>query len=544
LNKGILYTIKHLESSAEVRLRQADVNLPLFLLPNGPNQKENQAMKFYGWVGKYLDVDLTHRTVTVETLDPEFARNNVGGLGFGLSILSEEIAPGGDAFEPSSPIVFATSPVTATDVPTSGGYIVINQSPLSQSISRSEANGFFGLRLKSAGFDYIVIRGKADQPVYLWVHDDQAEIKDASAVWGKGSHETEAMLKAEVGERNASVASIGQAGENMVRYASINSDFGHSATRGGPGAVMGSKNLKAVVAFGKREMEVHDPVRTKLLVDEWVKTVKSYETIKSGAAEDLSLDRQTVTKPCYKCPINHCRWIYLADQRYGLSRVDKPEPDTLEGFTEYLGITDLDQMLWLHDQADDYGMDVKSLFMAINLMMQAYDNELINLDQLGGVNLKYGDAEATSKLMRQIAYREGFSQVLGEDLRTITQTIGGEAASLVKDVKGMGIPLKESRAAAVKEESWRPSPEVMAQLQSLKVLMDVFVICGLPGPLTSVPPGLMVETLSAITGVDYTLDEFNQILAEIQLKTGSPNSKGVQSPREPSKEHSDGKSCC
>ena len=243
-------------------------------------------MEFFGWIGKFLSIDLTHKTIKTEALDPDFAKKYVGGLGFGEKIIYDEVLPGMDAFDPDTPIVFTTGPVTATDVPSSGAYVVVTHSPLTNTICQAEANGFFGFRLKAAGFDYVIVRGKAEKPVYLWIHDGQAEIRDASTVWGKGIHETEEKLKAEVGEKNASVACIGQAGENLVRYASIGSDYGHNAASGGPGAVMGSKNLKAIVAFGNQQARVHDPVRTKQLVEEWVKSVTGNE-VAMGMAQYL-----------------------------------------------------------------------------------------------------------------------------------------------------------------------------------------------------------------------------------------------------------------
>lgn len=547
-------------------------------------------MEWYGWVGKYLSVDLTHKTVKTETLDPDFARKYVGGLGFGLKFLYDESKPGMDAFDPETPLVFATGPVCATDAPASGGYLVITHSPLTNTVCQAEANGFFGYRLKAAGFDFIVIRGKAEKPVYLWVHDDMAEIRDASAVWGKGTHETEKLIKAEVGEKNASVASIGQAGEHLVRYASINSDFGHSASSGGPGAVMGSKNLKAIAAFGIREASVFDPERTKQMVTEWIENVNGNEVTKGFAeygtavglpmynqigdlttnnlttnlyayADEISgvgihTSHRTVVKPCYKCPLNHCHWTYFNDEKYGFVRADEPEFEGMAGFGSNWGIHDVDQILWINHLADDYGMCLKSLSFVVSLVMECYEKELIGPEQLGGLEMRFGNGEAAAELMRKIAYREGIGNLLGENLRTIAETIGGEAVNMVVEIKGGGIQMHDQRslwgfllASAVSDFSATVSSGIInlfppveigfnepipggsrdhqaygtAHMVPPGILMDVFVVCGFPGPLLGTPTKIMVDTLSAITGVNYSMDEFKKAMYRIQSLARSFN---------------------
>jgi aldehyde:ferredoxin oxidoreductase len=540
-------------------------------------------MEWYGWMGKYLSVDLTHKTVKVEDLDPDFARKYVGGLGFGMKILYDESKPGMDAFDPEIPLIFATGPVGATDAPASGGYLVITQSPLTNTVCQAEANGFFGYRLKAAGFDFVVFRGKAEKPVYLWVHDDTAELRDASKLWGKGTHETEELIKAEVGEKNASVASIGQAGESLVRYASINSDFGHSASSGGPGAVMGSKNLKAIAAFGNRQARVYDPERTRKMVAAWVDSVNGNEAAKGlgeyGTAVGLPLYNQigdlptnnlttnvfpyadeisgvgihsthkTLVKPCYKCPINHCHWTYFNDPKYGLERADEPEYEGMAGFGSNWGIHDVDQILWLNHLADDYGMCLKSLTFVVGLMMECYEKELIGPEQLGGLNLRFGNGDAAAELMHKIAYREGIGKLLGENLRTIAETIGGEAVNMVVEVKGAGIQVHDQRsiwgtllASAICDFSATicsgglinlfPQPEVgfnepipgdsrenqawvTAQTIPQGMMGDVFVVCGFPGSFFGVPSQIMVDTLSAITG-EYNLEEFKRAMYRIE----------------------------
>ena len=526
-------------------------------------------MEYFGWNGKVLNVDLTNRVVNTEPLDLDMAKKYVGGLGFGLKVVYDEVKPGMDAFDPATPIVFTTGPVTATDVPSSGAYVVVTKSPLTNTLSQAEANGFFGYRLKLAGYDYVVIRGKAEKPVYLWINNDQVEIRDASHVWGLGTHETEEILKAEAGGKNVSVASIGPAGENLVRYACIQNDFGHSASSGGPGAVMGSKNLKAIVASGNQHPRISDPERAKKLIAEWVDAVNKNEgaqgTKAYGTAGGLSFynqigdlttnnlttnlcdyagdidgvairtRRETTVKPCYKCPINHVHWINLPCEKHGMTKFEEPEFEGMAGFGSNLGVKDMDEIFYLNHLADDYGMCLKTLAFVISLAMECYEKGLLTQEQLGGLDLKFGNSEAAAQLIQMIGRHEGIGVLFGENLRTIAETIGGEAVNMVVEINGGGIQVHDFRSlwgfllsSAVSDFSATyissninvfPLPEIgydtpldpgkrddqaiaTAKTIPQQLLMDVLIICGFPGPTVGIPAKLMVETLSAVTGVE------------------------------------------
>lgn len=540
-------------------------------------------MEYYGWMGKILHIDLTNEVVRTEALDLEMARKYVGGLGFGVKILYDEVLPGMDAFDPEVPIVFTTGPLTATDVPSCGSYVVIAKSPLTNTIAQAEANGFFGLRLKSAGYDAVVVRGKAKKPVYLWINNDQVEIRDASNVWGHNTHETEELLKTETGAKNASVACIGAAGENLVRYAAIESDFGHIASSGGCGAVMGSKNLKAIVAFGNQKPQIADPERTKEILVGWKQaivgahftpTLKQFGTggmmqwlneigdlptknlttnvfpeVKEIDGVAIRTKLETSVKPCYKCPINHVHSVQLPQDKHGGMKVEEPESEGLVALGSNLGISDLVELLYLHDIADADCMDIKTLGFVISLCMECYEKGVITKEQLDGIDLTWGNSEGAAQLMHKISHREGVGALLGENLYTIAETFGGEALNMVVSVKGAGIHVHDIRSmwgftlthaitdfggtTSGSNVEFGPDLEIgfdhaldpgkrddhaIAAMRSIpaKLFMDVASVCAYNFGTNGVPLEVGVEALAAITGVDFTKEEFEQAMYRIE----------------------------
>lgn len=207
--------------------------------------KDKILVLFYVWLlGKILRVNLSDGTIKEETFNEEFAKKWLGTRGFGIYFLLKEMDPKIDPFSPENKLIFATGPLTGTSAPTGGRYMVITKSPLTGYIAMANSGGYFGAELKFAGWDAIIVEGKADHPVYIYINDENVEIRDASKVWGKLVSETERMLKEEVGDKHVQIASIGPAGENKVRFAAVMNNGHRAAGRGGVGAVMGSKNLK------------------------------------------------------------------------------------------------------------------------------------------------------------------------------------------------------------------------------------------------------------------------------------------------------------
>src|SRR5215510_573271 len=213
----------------------------------------------YGWTGTVLRVDLTTKQVTKEPLREDWARDFVGGRGLGARYLSEEVNPQVDPFSPENKLIFATGPLTGTNASCGSRYMVVTKGPLTNAITTSNSGGHWGPELKAAGYDMIILEGRASSPCYLWIYDDQVEIRDAGHLWGKTIWETEEDLRKELAVPDAIVASIGPAGEKLVRFAAILNDLHRAAGRSGVGAVMGSKNLKAIAVRGTGGVRVADP---------------------------------------------------------------------------------------------------------------------------------------------------------------------------------------------------------------------------------------------------------------------------------------------
>src|SRR5512139_2528450 len=235
----------------------------------------------YGYRGRILHVDLTNRKIEVEEKDDTFYRTYLGGRGIGYHYLIKEVSPRIDAFSPDNLLVLATGVMTGSPIAASCRFAAVGKSPLTGTAAESEAAGFFGPELKMAGFDAVVFRGRAEQPVYLWVTEGMAEIKDASHLAGQGAREVEDTIRQEMGSKRIRVAQTGLAGMNLVRFANITNNLGHFNGRDGFGALMGSKNLRAVAALGKDKIQLSDPEFLRQTAKDYAATFKDLDLGKS-----------------------------------------------------------------------------------------------------------------------------------------------------------------------------------------------------------------------------------------------------------------------
>ncbi|PIU14822.1 MAG: aldehyde ferredoxin oxidoreductase, partial [Hadesarchaea archaeon CG08_land_8_20_14_0_20_51_8] len=236
----------------------------------------------YGWAGKILEVDLSNEKITETKLDEKLARDFIGGRGLGVKILYDRVGPDIKPLDPENLLIFATGPLTGTLAPTSGRHCVVTKSPLTGTILDSHSGGFWGAELKFAGYDAIIVNGQAKKPVYLLVNDGKAELKSANAFWGKGTHATTDAICKEVGDDKVKVACIGQAGEKLVRIAAIINDKYRAAGRGGVGAVMGSKRLKAIAVRGKGRPKIANEAEFNVHVRECQKLIKENPVTGTG----------------------------------------------------------------------------------------------------------------------------------------------------------------------------------------------------------------------------------------------------------------------
>jgi aldehyde:ferredoxin oxidoreductase len=434
----------------------------------------------YGYRGKILHVDLNNRKTEVEEKDDVFYRSYLGGRGIGYQYLLKEVPPRIDPFSPENILVLATGVMTGSPLAASCRFAAVGKSPLTGAAGESEAAGFFGPELKTAGFDAIVFRGKADRPVYLWVTDGKAEIREASHLAEQGAREVEDGIRNELGSGKIRVAQAGLAGMNRVRFANITNNLGHFNGRNGFGALMGSKNVRAVAALGTEKIPFFDLEFLRKTAQNYAKTFKDnplgkglfdygttafceiqselgalpVDNFRRGKLEDakpVSGDTYNeillkTRKGCYACPIRCKRGIALDDPKYGVdSRYGGPEYETMASLGTNLNIIDLKAIAKGNEICNRYCMDTISAGMIIAFACECFENGVITTEDTGGLELRFGDADLMIRLLEMTARREGFGDLLAEGMARLAQRWGVTDAAYNLCVKGAEIPMHDPR---------------------------------------------------------------------------------------------------
>ena len=432
-----------------------------------------------GYANKILHVDLTNSQIWVEEPPASFYRRYLGGQGFVAYYLLKEVPKGADPLGPDNRLVFATGPYTGVPFAGSGRSVTGAKSPLSGGFGEADAGGFWGAELKHAGFDALVISGTAPEPVYLWIHDGEAELRPAGHLWGKPTLETRQVLVEEVGDKNIRAAMIGPGGENLVRFACIMHDLKHAAGRTGTGAVMGSKNLKAVVVRGTGKTELADPDRVKSLAgwmrDHWEDTNKNmakygtaggvnslnaggvlptrnfaqgqfegHELISGEAMVDTILIE---TGGCFACPVHCKRVVKVEDEGMEVDPIyGGPEYETIGSFGSLCGVDDLKAISVANQLCNAYSLDTISTGGMVAFAMECFERGIITLEDTGGLDLRFGNAQAMIEMTRQICERQGLGRLLGEGPAALVARFGPEAARYSMSVKNQYFPMHEGRA--------------------------------------------------------------------------------------------------
>lgn len=434
-----------------------------------------------GYNGKILHVDLSKEETSVEEPGEDFYRRYMGGKSLALYYLLNEMEPEVDPLGPDNLLIFAPGVITGALLPGTARFTVAAKSPLTESFGGSEAGGFFGPELKSAGYDAVIVKGKADEPVYLWIHDGEVEIRDASELWGKTGKETQEGIREELEDDGIRIALIGPAGEKLVRFACIANELKHMNGRGGLGAVMGSKNLKAVAARGTKRIEVKDSDKVKSLAKWFAENymekgdtsglhdlgtpilvnvhdelgalpTRNFHRGSFEGAEEISGETLDVTfnvgqKACFSCPVACKRVVKVddleVDPAYGGS-----EYETLGSLGSNCGVDDLKTILKAGEICNACTMDTISTGMSIAFAMECFENGIITKEDTGGLELKFGNAEAMLKMVKMIAEREGLGEVLAEGVKRAAQKIEDGAEKFALHVKGRELPMHEPRLKA------------------------------------------------------------------------------------------------
>ncbi|NPV70233.1 MAG: aldehyde ferredoxin oxidoreductase family protein [Firmicutes bacterium] len=436
--------------------------------------------RYKGYTGKYLEVDLSTGSVEVLPIDEALAEAFLGGSGFGTNLLWRRVPAAVDPLSPDNLLIFATGPLNGTLMPNSGRMEMISKSPLTGIYGDSNTGGFLGPELKFAGFDMVVIRGKAPEPVYLWIEDGKAEIRSAKHLWGKDTVETEDALVEELHDPGVKVACIGPAGENLVRYACIQATSSRSFGRTGGGAVMGSKNLKAMAVRGFGAVRIADPdgfYRVAVRCHEGIKSNEIYPAVHrygtpgivslmnvigrfptknfqlGGYADADKINAEALRAgffvkdiACFGCPVA-CDKIYRVNEgEYAGTTVRSFEYETINAFGANILNPKLDAILKASDICDRLGLDSITTGRCISFVMELLDRGILTRAGVDGLDLTWGNVEAAMELVRRIAYRQGVGTLLAEGVRRAAKEIGKGAADYAMDVKGQEIAAQDGRA--------------------------------------------------------------------------------------------------
>jgi len=426
----------------------------------------------YGYAGRILHVDLTTGKTYTEPLNEDYAKKYIGGIGLGMRLWLDNSKAGVDPFSPENPLVLATGPTSGTVWPTGGnGHAFVAKSPQSYGIGESKSHGSFGTELKRAGYDAVIFHGKAEKPVYVWIDDDSVQILDASHLWGKSPAETEDVIKEELGDYYIRVAAIGPAGEKLVRIACIINEKTRAAGRCGMGAVMGSKNLKAIAVRGTRDVTVAKPDEFLEFVKEFHERMKgpatkkyrtlgtpenvlvhnalhcmptrNYNNAHFEAAEKVSgeyLNERYVAKiiGCSSCAMR-CEHICVVTEGPYKGAMARVEYEPLWALGPYCGIDRLDAVIKGSELCNYYGMDSISAGVIVGFAMDCFENGILTAKDMDGIEARFGNHEALVKLLEKMGKREGIGDILAEGVKFAAEKIGKGAEKLAQHIKGVEV---------------------------------------------------------------------------------------------------------
>jgi aldehyde:ferredoxin oxidoreductase len=522
----------------------------------------------HGWIGNILRVNLTNGAISHEPLDPALARDYIGARGLGTKILCDEVDPRVDPLSPDNKLIFAPGPFTGTYAPSGGRYDVVTKGALTGAIAAASSGGTWGAGLKYAGYDALIIEGRASAPVYLWIKDRHVEIRPAAHLRGKTVPDTTDAIRAET-DQDAKVACIGPAGENQVLFACIMNDMHRAAGRSGVGAVMGSKNLKAVAVVGNGAVTCADPdaflkavmtartmihdhpiggtglrmygtdVLTNILNEIGGYPTRNYQDGHFATADRIggeSLTAKVLQRPkgCFACVISCGRVSRVGNKKYA-GEGEGPEYESSWGFGGSCGVDDLDAVTKANYYCNEYGMDTITMAATVACAMELYERGLITDKDTGGIALTFGNAEAMVEVTRLTAVGEGFGKKLALGSYRLADSVGHPELSMSvkkqempaydpRAIQGIGLNYATANCGAAHVRGYTISPEVLGTpkkvdkdtiegkpelvitFQNLTAALDASGACL----FTTFGIGAteLAAMLSAVTGVPYSPDEF------------------------------------
>lgn len=524
----------------------------------------------YAWKGQVLRVNLTTGVISKEPLTIQDAQNYIGARGLGTKMFMNEVAPDVEPLSDANHLIFMTGPLTGTLATSGGRYNVVTKAPLTGTIAASNSGGYFGPELKYAGYDAVIFEGKSAKPVYLWIKDDVVELRGAEHLWGKDVPTTTDTLRAET-QDDAKVACIGPAGENLVKIACIMNDYNRAAGRSGVGAVMGYKNLKAIVVKGSQGVKVAQPEAFMNTVLDARKKLREHPVTGQGltlygtsilvnildqtgalpvnnfresgtfpgadkvSGESIAAKHLVRPKGCFGCTIACGRITKVADGKYkGFG--EGPEYEASWGYGPDCGVDDLAAGIKANHLCNELGLDAISMPTTIACAMELYEEGYLTQEQ-AGCDLKFGNAEAMVELTRKTAYREGLGDLLAEGSYRLAEKFGHPELSMSvkkqempaydpRGVKGIGLNYATSNRGGCHVRGYTISPEVLGIPEKLdnlttegkpawvKLFQDLTAAVDASGICLFCTFGIGVPELSsqltAATGVDYSVDKILQ----------------------------------
>ena len=532
-----------------------------------------------GYAGSALWVDLSNSVVRKVPLDYDLARKYLGGRGLAAKILFDELKKGTAPLQPENILIFATGPLTGVAAPGANRTVVVTKSPQTGFFLDTYAGGNFGPEMKFAGYDVIVVRGRAKSPKYIRIQNDEVSLRDASHLWGKDCWETETLLKEEMMDEDARAAVIGPAGERLVKFACVSTDFFHQFGRGGAGAVMGSKNLKGIVMRGTKGLKIAEPdaLQERLLTTiEWkftqgpnaqmVKDRIKYGTpltmdftqaigilptrnFSSGTFEryeeiDGLANKKKVfvsDKSCYSCNTPCAKFSMAKVGAYAGTSVGGPEYETNTMFGSNIDSDNLEAIVMANSVCDKLGIDTISAGNVAGFAMECYEKGTLTTKDFDGLEMEFGNVDAALQLLHKIAYRDGIGDLLAEGVRFASQTIKKGSEKFAMQSKGMEYPAYEPRGSpatallyatsdrgachrrgwpVLAESKYKPNsiegrPQLVRQLYDNRTILHSALVCDVPYNVAGINHTDLGEIISAVTGWQITEAELETIADRI-----------------------------
>ncbi|TFF85666.1 MAG: aldehyde ferredoxin oxidoreductase [Promethearchaeota archaeon] len=531
-------------------------------------------MKNYkGFFGRLLRVNLTSQEISSEKIEPDLWKKYLGGRGLGAYYLTKEVPPSTDPLSKENKLIFMNGALAGTSIPGNNKICVTFKSPLTETYSYSLCGGHFGPELKYAGYDGLIIEGKAEKPLFLWIDDDEIELRSAEHLWGNLIPETEDTIRKELGDdKSIQIAVIGPAGEKKVTFACITSAKYREFGRGGGGAVMGSKNLKGIAIRGSHDVSVADLKKTLELTKRLIHNLKAsragkvrriYGTMElveriNGAGfwttknfseghfeqgyklEGEKMRQEVIVNDssCFGCPIACGKWTRTTSQDGTEIHMEGPEFETVGMLGSNCGISSWKTLLMATEICDTYGFDTINAGATVSMVMEAIETGRLTNEEIGGIDLKFGNGEALIKVLKLIGERKGIGDILAKGIARAAKELGIE--DLAVQSKGQSFPVYDPRGAKAMALTYATSPKGAHHMfattfggelaagnrfeiegkgefeqthQFSMAIVDSIALCS------TMRAGVTLEdqaqAYSAVTGIDMTMDKLNNIAERI-----------------------------